>query len=111
MAQTVGGRILAIDVARTVAILMMVTFHFTYDLEMFGFIPGGTTTHGFWALFARATAGSFLFLVGFSLYLSHGQGIRWPSFWKRFAKQVTACPALVKVVPVAVAKLPWWLGK
>jgi uncharacterized membrane protein len=94
MAQTVGGRILAIDVARTVAILMMVTFHFTYDLEMFGFIPGGTTTHGFWALFARATAGSFLFLVGFSLYLSHGQGIRWPSFWKRFAK-VAGAAALV----------------
>ena len=94
MAQTLGGRILAIDVARTVAILMMVTFHFTYDLEMFGFIPSGTTTHGFWALFARATAGSFLFLVGFSLYLAHGQGIRWRSFSRRLAK-VAGAAALV----------------
>lgn len=94
MARTLGGRIFAIDLARTIAILMMVTFHFTYDLEMFGFIPGGTTTHGFWALFARATAGSFLFLVGFSLYLAHGQGIRWRSFGTRFAK-VAGAAALV----------------
>ena len=94
MAQTLGGRILAIDVARTVAIFMMVTFHFTYDLEMFGFIPGGTTTHGFWALFARTTAGSFLFLVGFSLYLAHRQGIGWRSFGRRLAK-VAGAAALV----------------
>ena len=68
MPQSFGGRILAIDLARTTAILMMVTFHFTYDLEMFGFIPSGTTTHGGWAIFARATAGSFLF-----------RSRRWPS--------------------------------
>ena len=94
MPRTLGGRIFAVDLARTIAILMMVTFHFTYDLEMFGFIPSGTTIHGFWALFARATAGSFLFLVGFSLYLAHGQGIRWRSFGKRLAK-VAAAAALV----------------
>lgn len=94
MARMLGGRIFAVDLARTIAILMMVTFHFTYDLEMFGFVPGGTTTHGFWALFARATAGSFLLLVGFSLYLAHGQGIRWRSFGRRLAK-VAAAAALV----------------
>lgn len=101
MARTPGGRIFAVDLARTVAILMMVSFHFTYDLEMFGFLPGGTTTHGFWALFARATAGSFLFLVGFSLYLAHGQGIRWRSFGTRLAK-VAGAAALVSVGTYAV---------
>jgi len=101
MAQTLGGRIFAVDLARTVAILMMVTFHFTYDLEMFGFISGGTTIHGFWALFARTTAGSFLFLVGFSLYLAHRQGIRWRSFWRRLAK-VAGAAALVSAGTYAV---------
>lgn len=45
-------------------------------------------------IFARSIATSFLFLVGISLVLAHGHGIRWPSFWKRFA-QVAGAAALI----------------
>lgn len=78
-------RIAALDVARTVALIGMAIYHFTYDLEMFGHIPPGTAVTGFWAMFARLVAGSFLFLAGISLWLAHGNGIRWRGFARRFA--------------------------
>ncbi len=60
----------------------MILFHFVRDLEMFALIPAGTTLDGFWALFARGIAGSFLFLAGVSLVLAHGDGLR-PGAWAR----------------------------
>jgi uncharacterized membrane protein len=74
-----------IDLARTAAILGMVAFHFTFDLELFGYVPPGTTQQPFFYYMARMVAGSFLFLAGVSLWLAHGRRIRWPAFWRRFA--------------------------
>ncbi|WP_226782664.1 heparan-alpha-glucosaminide N-acetyltransferase [Oceaniglobus trochenteri] len=94
------ARIPAIDIARTLAILGMVAFHFTRDLEIFGLIAPGTTLQGGWAAFARLVAGSFLFLVGVSLVLAHGRGIRWPVFWRRFAIVAGAALAITLVTAV-----------
>ena len=63
------GRFWEVDAARGVAIIMMVVYHTTYDLDA----PGGydiDATSGNWALFADLTAGLFLFLVGVSLAIS-----------------------------------------
>lgn len=78
-------RILALDLARSLALVCMAIFHFTFDLEMFGYLPWGTTSQGFWYYFARMIAGSFLFLAGVGLVLAHGRRIRWRAFAKRFA--------------------------
>ena len=83
--QHIGTRVVWIDIARTAAIVCMIVFHFTRDLETFGLVPQGTTLVGGWYVFARLIAASFLFLVGISLVLAHGDGIRWRSFWKRLA--------------------------
>lgn len=80
-----GRRIPAIDVARGVALIAMAIYHFTWDLDFFGFTEPGLTTVGGWKFFARSIASSFLFLVGISLYLAHRDGIHWPSFWGRWA--------------------------
>ncbi|MGB3313889.1 MAG: heparan-alpha-glucosaminide N-acetyltransferase [Albidovulum sp.] len=95
------GRIAALDISRTVALIGMATYHFTYDLEMFGHIPPGTAVTGFWAVFARLVAGSFLFLAGVSLWLAHGNGIRWHGFAKRFA--MIAGAALLVTVGTRIA--------
>ncbi len=63
-------RFAIIDIARTIAIAAMVIFHFTYDLELFGFAPRGTMASLEWRLFAQGIAGSFLWLSGFSLVLA-----------------------------------------
>lgn len=77
------GRIVLLDIARMLALIGMAIYHFTYDLEMFGYIPPGTAVSGGFAMFARVVVGSFLLISGVSLYLAHGQGIRWPSFLRR----------------------------
>jgi hypothetical protein len=79
------GRIGALDTLRGIALIAMASYHFTWDLEMFGYLDPGTATQGWWRLYARAIASSFLFLAGFSLYLAHRRGVHWPSFGKRFA--------------------------
>ncbi len=61
-----------VDAARGVAIVMMVVYHLTYDLDTFGGYSIESTS-GFWARFADATASAFLFLVGISLVISYAR--------------------------------------
>ncbi|MDA4847776.1 heparan-alpha-glucosaminide N-acetyltransferase [Hoeflea sp. E7-10] len=87
-------RLALIDVARGTALLAMAIYHFTWDLEFFGYVSPGLTTEGGWKLFARLIAGSFLFLVGISLVLGHSNGIRWRSFGKRLLMIAAAALAI-----------------
>ncbi|MFE3837818.1 heparan-alpha-glucosaminide N-acetyltransferase [Pseudogemmobacter sonorensis] len=90
------NRLILIDLLRTLALAGMVAFHLTYDLDALGFIAPGTATSGFFWYFARIVAGSFIFLAGVGLWLSHGGGIRWRPFLLRLAK-ILAAAALVTV--------------
>ncbi|MGI2032091.1 heparan-alpha-glucosaminide N-acetyltransferase [Rhizobium panacihumi] len=83
-------RILLIDTLRGLALIAMASYHFTWDLGFFGYIPLETATQGGWKLYARCIASSFLFLAGFSLVLAHIPSIRWQSFAKRFGMVATA---------------------
>jgi uncharacterized membrane protein len=94
-------RIAAIDVARGIALLAMASYHFTWDLEFFGYTEPGLTAFGWWKLYARCIASTFLFLVGVSLYLAHGKKIRWNGFWKRFAMVAGAALAITVVTRIA----------
>lgn len=91
---TASNRIALLDVARSLALLAMVVFHFTYDLALFRLIDPATPFTPFWALFARLTAGSFLFLAGISLWLAHGEGVRVRPFLRRLAVLVLAAAAV-----------------
>lgn len=96
-----AGRIAALDVARTIALIGMVIYHFNYDRELFGWSAPGTMFTPFWYWFARIVAGSFLFLAGISLWLAHGRGIRWPAFWRRFLR-VAGAALLVTLATYAI---------
>ena len=74
-----------LDHARGLALLAMATYHFSWDLELFGYLPAGTASHGFLKYYARGIASSFLFMVGFSLVLATVNGVIWPSFLKRLS--------------------------
>lgn len=63
-----------IDVLRGLAIVMMISFHFLFDLNYFGVYPLDISS-GFLWIFARGTASIFLFLVGVSLSLSHSRAV------------------------------------
>lgn len=87
-------RLLWLDVARGVALIAMAIYHFSWDLDFFGYIPQGTAATGGFRIFARLIAGSFIFLAGFSLVLGHRPAIRWRPFWIRMAKIVAAALAI-----------------
>lgn len=89
-------RLLTLDIARSVALLGMVAFHFTFDLQVFGLVAYGTTAAPFFYWHARLVAGAFLFLAGVSLWLAHGDRIRWPAFWRRWLK-IAFAAALVSI--------------
>lgn len=95
------GRIGALDTLRGIALIAMASYHFTWDLELFGYLEPGTATQGLWKLYARGIASSFLFLAGFSLFLAHSKGINWPSFRKRFAMIAAAAVLITAATAVA----------
>ena len=63
-----------IDVARGIAILMMIVFHTLFDLAFLGVYPVNIST-GFWRWFAVATASLFLLIAGISLTISHARAL------------------------------------
>ncbi|MCV3737494.1 DUF1624 domain-containing protein [Rhizobium sp. TRM96647] len=95
----VGGKVPArrlawLDAARGIALVAMAIYHFSWDLDYFGYIAPGTAATGGFRIFARLIAGSFIFLAGFGLVLGHRPAIRWRPFWIRMAKIVLAALAI-----------------
>lgn len=95
------ARIELVDVARGAALIAMAVYHFTWDLDFFGYIDPGTSVTGGWKIFARSIAISFLFLVGVSLYLAHANGVRVKAFLKRLGVVALAAAAITLVTYVA----------
>jgi uncharacterized membrane protein len=85
-----ADRFWEVDAARGVAIIMMIVYHSTYDLDTLGGYDIQSTS-GYWALFADATAGLFLFLVGVSLAISRARTTLrgWRLFGKYLARGLT----------------------
>ncbi len=95
------SRIEWIDLARGIALVAMAIYHFAWDLEFFGYAEPGMTAIGGWKLFARCIASTFLVLVGVSLVLAHGRGIRWQGYWRRLGMIVAAAAAITVATYIA----------
>lgn len=92
-----GGRVAWVDIARGVAIVAVVAYHLTWDLGDLGFIDVKIADTDWGAAIARTIAGTFLFLVGVSLVLAHGRGIRHGAFWRRQA-QLLGLAVVISIV-------------
>lgn len=88
--------------ARGVALAAMAIYHFAWDLEFFGYAPPGMIAETGWKLFARSIATSFLFVVGVSLFLAHGRGLRLKPFLRRLAMLVAAAAGISLVTYIVV---------
>ena len=87
-------RVGILDTARGVALLAMASYHFTWDLEHFGYLAAGTAETGWLKIYARVIASTFLFLAGVSLVLASTPEIRWQSYSKRLGMIVAAAAAI-----------------
>lgn len=83
MHQPSPPRLLALDLYRAAAIILMVIFHFTYDLNYFGFIELNTTRVPFWVHLRTFIVALFMSAVGMSLYLAYAKCFDVAKFGRR----------------------------
>ena len=72
-----------LDVARGFAILLMFIYHFSYDLDYYGFVNLDFAVDNFWLNFRTLIVTLFLMIMGISLYLAYYRGLNIKNFQKR----------------------------
>ena len=76
-------RIIGIDIFRGWAILLMVIFHFSFDMQYFNIIDFQIQNSMFFTWFRFLIVSMFLLTVGMSLQLTHQVKINWSNLKKR----------------------------
>lgn len=89
-------RIGAIDGLRGAALWLMIVYHFSFDLNWFGFTRADFDHDPFWLGFRGVIVSSFMLLVGLSLLLARRAGVTRRHFWRRIAL-IAFCAILVSV--------------
>ena len=87
-------RYLSVDILRGVAIVMMIAFHFTYDLNYFHFVTADFYHDPFWLNFRTLILSLFLVLVGFSLQLAAAHKLNYRRHLRRLALLIGAAVAV-----------------
>lgn len=95
-----------IDVIRGFTIILMIFFHFSFDLNNFGFINVDIVRAPFWYALPRLIVFLFLFAVGASLTLAHQLEIHWRAFWIRFFK-ILGFALLISIVTYKLFPENW----
>jgi len=85
-----------LDALRGVAIVWMAIFHFSFDLNHFGFTHQNFYIDPFWTMQRNCIVSLFLFCAGFGQAIAMEQGQAWPRFWRRWV-QVAGCALLVSL--------------
>lgn len=83
-----------LDALRALAIVWMAVFHFSFDLNHFGFTRQNFYADPFWTLQRSAIVSLFLFCAGVGQAIALDQHQARPRFWRRWA-QVAGCALLV----------------
>jgi uncharacterized membrane protein len=83
-----NSRSTLVDVIRGFTIILMIFFHFCFDLNNFNFLNIDIMRTPFWYALPRLIVFLFLLAVGMSLTLAHREKIHWTSFNKRLLKIV-----------------------
>jgi uncharacterized membrane protein len=76
----------SLDLARTFAIVLMVIFHFIYDLKFFGWVNWDIPDGEGWKQFRWIIITLFFLCLGLSLTLAHKRGFRAKKFVTRVAQ-------------------------
>ena len=80
-----NSRSLIVDVLRGFTVILMIIFHFSFDLNYFHFVSFDIIQEPFWYFFPRLIVFLFLFSAGLALIMAHKDKIHWKPFLKRLA--------------------------
>ena len=93
---TKSGRYPLIDVLRGSAIVMMIVFHFCFDLSTFGYADFDFYNSRFWINFQILIVSIFTFVMGMSFHLANKGQINWRKYFKRLAL-LGVCAGLITI--------------
>lgn len=93
------ARFQIIDILRGVAILLMIVYHFFYDLKFFGYLNIHFSIEPFWIGFRGLIVSLFVALVGISLVLSTRRGMVWHRYLKRLGL-LLLCSGAITIMSV-----------
>jgi len=99
-------RYFELDLLRGSAVVLMVLFHFGYDLALFGYASYKTTVDIEWIIFRGVILSMFLLAVGMSSYLAYSKAIDWKKVWVRSAK-LSAVSVLISIGSYLVFPDQW----
>ncbi len=89
-----SGRFDSVDALRGFAMVWMTAFHFSFDLNQFGYLRQDFYRDPVWTVQRTFILSLFLFCAGMGQALAVTQGQTWPRFWRRWI-QVLGCALLV----------------
>lgn len=72
-----------LDILRGFTVVLMIIFHFSFDLDYFGLIQVDIIKDPFWYFFPRLIVFLFLFVTGMALAITHRNGFLIKPFLKR----------------------------
>jgi uncharacterized membrane protein len=93
-------RLVAIDCVRGLALIAMVVYHIAFDLYSDRLIAADVVDDFGWKALARATAGTFLLLVGIGLTLATRNGLNPRRYFRRLG--------LIAGGAILVSVATWW---
>ena len=99
-------RLFALDGLRVFAIVMMVAYHFIYDLKYFGYVDWNTPLGDGFRQWRTSIVFGFVFAMGLSMGIAHGGGRKFKPFQKRLV-QIFSCAVLITGVSLFMFPESW----
>ena len=99
-------RLFLVDAMRVFAIVMMIAFHFCYDLRYFGWTTWDVPEGNGWRHWRYVILSFFIFTMGASMGLATANGRNYKSFYKRLG-QIAACAALITIMSLVMFSQSW----
>lgn len=78
-------RYMPVDLVRGIAILLMIVYHFSWDLTFFGLADFRIFDDPYWIWFAKFIAGLILLVMGVSQVMARVKGVNFRVFVRRLA--------------------------
>tara|TARA_R110001599_G_scaffold61052_8_gene169584 strand:+ start:43 stop:939 length:897 start_codon:yes stop_codon:yes gene_type:complete len=97
-------RNITLDVLRTLAIVLMVVFHFMYDLKFFGWVQWAVPDGAGWKQFRYLILSLFFISLGISMVMAHSARIKWRAFSIRIMQIALGAGAITLLTLFMVPK-------